>query len=140
MLGEKKMKYKLSVRRKEFEFSFEEETFKAFKDGLQPFIDLAESFGTPVTRTSNGSKTSKRGGRRPPFIKRPVLELIKKEPQWAVDKSPENFADKLKTQYGVVGARPETVNVVLIRLFKRGLLTRKEIQGKYVYSVLQVPK
>lgn len=134
------MKYKLSVRRKDFEFSFEEETFKAFKDGLQPFIDLTESFGKPVSHTSNGSKTSKHGGRHPPFVKGAIMELIRKEPEWMVDKFPENVADKLKTQYGVVGAKAHSVNVALIRYFKKGLLARKEMQGKYAYSVLKVPQ
>lgn len=136
------MKYKLDVKRNEFEFSFEEETFKAFKDGLQPFIDLAESYGTPISNhPSNGSKTSKRaGGKRPPFVKGPVLELIKKEPEWVVYKFAEDFTDKIKTQYGVVGAKVKSVKVVLIRLYQDRLLTRKDIQGRYAYSVLKVPQ
>jgi hypothetical protein len=133
-------KYKLNIRRKEYEFSFEEENIKAFKDGLQPFIELVGSFEKPVSNVSNGSKASKRGGRRPPFIKGAIIELIKKEPEWMVDKFPENVADKLKTQYGVVGAKTESVNVALIRYFKKGLLARKEMQGKYAYSVQTIPQ
>lgn len=130
--------YKVSIRRKDYEFSFEEENIKAFKDGLQGFIGLVEEFEKPVASVASSSKRG--GGRRPPFVKSAIIDLMKKEPEYLVDKFPEDVANKLKTQYGVVGAKTESVNVALIRYFKSGLLTRKEIQGKYAYSVLKVPQ
>jgi hypothetical protein len=130
--------YSVTIRRKDYEFSFEEETIGAFNAGLKDFVALVAQFAKPVTSTGTG--TDRRGGgRRPPFLKNAILDLIKKEPEWVVEKSDENFAEKLKTQYGVVGAKTESVNVALIRLFKDGQLTRKEIDGKYAYSVLRVP-
>lgn len=131
-------KYKVGIKGKNYEFSFEEENLGAFKNGLQSFISLVKEFEKPTARMASNVK--RRGGRRPPFIKTPILELMKKEPEWFADKFPENVTEKLKTQYGVVGAKTESVNVALVRLFQNGLLTRKEMQGKYAYSVLSVPR
>ena len=131
-------KYRIQVRRKDYEFSFEEENLNAFKDGLQNFLSLVKEFEKPVATVA--SKSSKRGGgRRPPFVKNAVLELIKKEPEWLIDKFPKDVRDKITTEYGAVGAKAASVNVVLIRLFNARRLTRKEIQGKYAYSVLSIP-
>jgi hypothetical protein len=122
---------------KGYEFSFEEENMEAFKEGLQSFVSLVREFEkTPIKIASS----SKRGGRRPPFIKNAILELIEKEPGWCIDKFPEDIANKLKTEYRVAGAKGDSVEVALIRLFKDGRLTRKEIQGKYAYSVPTIPK
>lgn len=132
------MKYRLKIRRKGYEFSFEEENFKTFKDGLPSFLSFVEEFEKPVAVVAG--KTSKRGGgRRPPFIKSAVMELMKKEPEWLIDKFPEDVQKKISTEYGAVGAKAPSVNVVLIRLFNARQLTRKEINGKYAYSVLSVP-
>jgi hypothetical protein len=125
-------KYRISVRKKDYEISYEEEDLNAFKGGVQNFFDLVEEIGKPISKLTT---ISKRGGFRPPFVKRAIEELIKKEPEWFVEKFPEDVLDKIKTQYGAVGAKVDSVKVVLIRLFKKGILTRKEIQGKYAYSV-----
>ncbi|MDI6847964.1 MAG: hypothetical protein QMD23_07570 [Candidatus Bathyarchaeia archaeon] len=110
---------------------------EAFKEGLQSFISLVKEFEkSPIKIPSS----SKRGGRRPPFIKNAILELKEKEPEGFIDKFPEDVTNKLKTQYGVAGAKTDSVNVALIRFFKEGRLTRKEIQGKYAYSVPTIPK
>jgi hypothetical protein len=61
--------------------------------------------------------------------------LIQKEPRWFVEKSREDVAEKLKTEYGVPGANIKPVGVALIRLFTDGTLTRKESGGKYLYSI-----
>jgi hypothetical protein len=75
------------------------------------------------------------GGKKPPFIKNAILNIIQKEPSWFVMKSPEDVTEKLKTEYGVPGANAKPVGVALIRLFTDGLLTRKESEGKYLYSI-----
>jgi len=125
-------KYRISVRKKDYEISYEEEDLKAFKNGIQNFFSLIEEIGKPVTKLTT---ISKRGGYRPPFVKKAIEELIKKEPEWFVERFPEDVHNKIKTEYGAVGAKIESVNVALIRLFKKGSLTRKEIHGKYAYSV-----
>lgn len=131
-------RYRVDIRRKDYEFSFEEENLKAFKDGLEGFIDIVEQFGKPVARASTSSKRG--GGRRPPFIKSAIGQIMEKEPEWLIRKFPKDVAEKLKTQYGVPGAKEDSVKVALLRFFKKGSLTREEIQGKYAYSVLSVPR
>ena len=131
-------KYRIRIMGKGYEFSFEDENIDSFRDGLKSFISLVREFEKAPPRLLSSSKRG--GGKRPPFIKNAILELIKKEPEWFVDKFPEDVTDKLKTEYGAVGAKTSSVKVALIRLFKDGYLTRKEIQGKYAYSVLTVPK
>lgn len=131
-------RYRVDIRRKDYEFSFEEESLKAFKDGLEDFILIVEEFGKPVAKASASSKRG--GGRRPPFIKRAIQEIMEKEAEWFVKKFPEDVAKRLKTRYGVPGAKDESVTVALMRLFKKGLLTREEIRGKYAYSVLSIPR
>jgi len=131
-------RYSIQVKRKDYEFSFEEENLKSFKDGLEDFLSLVDEFEEPVTEIV--SKSSKRGGgRRPPFVKNAILELIEKQPEWLIEKFSEDVLGKITTEYGAVGAKKESVNVVLIRLFNQRLLTRKEIEGKYAYSVPSVP-
>jgi len=131
-------RYSIQVKRKDYEFSFEEENLKSFKDGLEDFLSLVDEFEEPTAAVA--SKSSKRGGgRRPPFVKNAVLELIEKQPEWLIDKLPEDVLGKITTEYGAVGAKKESVNVVLIRLFNQRVLTRKEIEGKYAYSVPSVP-
>jgi len=127
-------KYRIGIKRKDYEFSFEEENLKNFKEELPDFISFVDEFEKPLGRASRG----KRGGRRPPFIKKAIEELIEKEPEWLVEKFPEDIEEKIKTQYGVVGAQTNSVNVALIRFFKKGSLTRKEVQGKYAYSVQSI--
>lgn len=132
------MSYRISIKRKDYEFGFEEKSIEAFKDGLQSFITLVNEFEKPLAGVANVSKRG--GGRRPPFIRNAIGELMKKEPDWLVNKFPEDVADKLKTEYGVVGAKTESVNVALMRYFKSGHLTRKETQGKYAYSIPRIPQ
>lgn len=130
-------RFTVTIRRKDCEFGFEEETIEAFKEGLQSLVTLVDQFSKPVAGSLSGSKRG--GGRRPPFVKNAILDLLKKEPEWMVEKFDESVAEKLRTEYGVVGAKTESVNVALLRLFSNGQLTRKEINGKYAYSVLKVP-
>lgn len=130
--------YRIGIRRKDYEFSFEEENLENLKGGLQDFLSLVEGFEKPTTTVAN--KSSKRGGgRRPPFVKNAILELTQKEPAWLIDKFPVDVRNKINTEYGAVGAKTESVNVVLIRLFNARMLTRKELDGKYAYSMLSVP-
>jgi hypothetical protein len=129
-------KYVVNIKRKDSEFTYEEDSLKAFKDGLEAFTDMVEKFGKPVAGASGSSKRG--GGRRPPFLTNAIDELLKKEPAWLVNKFSEQIAEKLTTEYGVPGAKAESVNVVMIRKFQRGLVTRKEINGKFAYSVLKV--
>lgn len=82
-----------------------------------------------------GKSTKRGGGRRSPFIKSAVEDLIEKEPQWFIKKSADQVKEKITTEYGAVGAKTTTVNVVLIRLFNKRKLTRDEIEGKFVYSI-----
>jgi hypothetical protein len=130
----------MKILRKDFEFIFEEEDIEAFRKGIQGFTSLVEELEKGLIKTKAITGSRRGGGKRPPFIKNAVLELMEKEPSWFVDKFPEDVANKLKTQYGVVGAKVSSVKVVLIRLFNEKRLTRKEIQGKYAYSVLTIPK
>jgi len=90
-----------------------------------------------VTTGVEGESQPRRkgGGRRPPFIKNAILNIIKQEPEWFVDRSPEEVTEKLKTIYGVPGANVTPVGTALIRLFADGELTRKEVDGKYLYSI-----
>lgn len=89
--------------------------------------------GEGITPTTRGDRRG--GGRKPPFIKSAILNIIQKDPKWFVEKSSEDVTDKLKTEYGVPGANVSPVNVALIRLFTDGTLTRKESGGKYLYSI-----
>jgi len=129
-------KFAVNIKRKDVEFSFEEDNIKAFRGGLQDFIKLVDEFEKPVASVSSSLKRG--GGRRPPFVTNAIDELMKKEPEWLVNKFPEDIAEKLTTEYGVPGAKPESVNVVMIRKFQKGLVTRREMNGKYAYSVLKV--
>lgn len=132
-------RYRITIRKNECELSYEDENLKTFKDGLPNFIGLVDEFEKPAVKVE--ATASKRGGgRRPPFIKNAVLEIIEKEPEWFVNKSPDDVADRLRTQYGVPGAKRSSVNVVLCRLFKKRMLTRQDVEGKYSYSVLTVPQ
>jgi hypothetical protein len=127
-------KYGIYIKRKDCEFRFEDENLKAFKDGLAGFLSLVEEFIKPVA-ASTGKSDRRGGGRRPPFVKNAIMDLIEKEPQWFVKQFPEQVKDKIATEYGAVGAKNQSVNVVLIRLFSKHVLTREEIEGKYAYSV-----
>jgi len=103
----------------------------------QLFTDAIEKgkVSTGVQTEAQTQTKRKGGGRRPPFIKNAILSIIKKEPEWFVDKSPEEVTEKLKTIYGVPGANVTPVGTALIRLFADGELTRKEVDGKYLYSI-----
>jgi hypothetical protein len=87
------------------------------------------------------AKKDKRiGGRKAPFYKNNIRRIIDEEPEWFVEKDVEAVAEKLKTAYGVPGAKEIPVSTALLRLFKEGLLTRKEEKGKYLYSVTTLKK
>jgi len=95
-----------------------------------------ENIPTPIPEATLTTKGGRRGGgRKPPFIKSAILNIIHKEPHWFIEKSPEQVTEKLKTEYGVPGANVTPVRTALIRLFADGLLTRKELEGKFLYSI-----
>jgi hypothetical protein len=105
-------------------------------DSLYEMFTEAVASEKGVTETHTGANLRRRGGgRRPPFIKSAILNIIEREPEWFVDKCPEDVTDKLKTSYGVPGAKVKPVGTALIRLFADGELTRKEVGAKYLYSI-----
>jgi hypothetical protein len=95
--------------------------------------------GEGITPATKGGRRG--GGKRPAFIKNAILNIMKKEPEWLREKSPEDVTEKLKTEYGVPGANVKPVGTALIRLFADGILTRKESsEGKYLYSISALQK
>jgi hypothetical protein len=127
-------KYEIYIKRKDHEFRFEDENLKTFKEGLADFLSVVEEFDKQAAALT-GKSDRRGGGRRPPFVKNAIMDLIKEEPQWFVNKFSEQVKDKIATEYGAVGAKNQSVNVALIRLFSKGILTRGESEGKYAYSV-----
>lgn len=105
--------------------------YDIFKQAISSASIPTEGEGAlPATRAGHRG-----GGKKPAFIKNAILNIIQKEPSWFVEKSPEDVMEKLKTEYGVPGANVSPVGVALIRLFADGHLTRKESEGKYLYSI-----
>jgi len=105
-------------------------------DGMYEMFTNAAVTGKVAARTqAEAQPRRKGGGRRPPFIKNAILNIIEKEPQWFVDKSPEDVTERLTTSYGVPGAKVPPVSTALIRLFADGELTRREADGKFLYSI-----
>jgi predicted transcriptional regulator len=70
-----------------------------------------------------------------PSYKKNIQRIIQTEPNWFVDKDVSEVANKLTTQYGIPGAKESQVSVTLTRLFKQGVLSRKEEKGKFLYSI-----
>jgi hypothetical protein len=64
-----------------------------------------------------------------------IRRIIQNEPDWFVDKAIGDVASKLTTEYSVPGAKEIQVSVALTRLFKKGILSRKDDKGKYLYSI-----
>jgi hypothetical protein len=95
----------------------------------------------PMSQNKERKKSLRKGGgRKPPFYKNNIRRIIDEEPEWFVEKDAKEVADKLKTEYGVPGAKETVVSTTLKRFFKNGLLTRKEAKGKYLYSVTSLKK
>jgi hypothetical protein len=105
-------------------------------DYLYETFKLAIQKTPKTTKEKLSIKRSKQGGgRKTPFYKSNIQRIIDEEPQWFVEKGVTDVVEKLKTQYGVPGAKDTPVGTALTRLFQKGLLTRKEDKGKYFYSV-----
>ncbi|HVP26961.1 MAG TPA: hypothetical protein VMT26_04780 [Candidatus Bathyarchaeia archaeon] len=109
------------------------ELYEIFK---QAIADQPESTQKKHANIGKDKKSIRHGGgRKPPFYRGNIQRIIEKEPEWFVDRSVEEVASKLKTEYGVPGANEKPVGTALTRLFQKNLLTRKEADGKYLYSV-----
>jgi hypothetical protein len=94
----------------------------------------------PQRKKGHKKDVKRRGGRKPPFYKSNIQRIINKEPEWFVDKDAKEVTTKLKTEYGVPGANETQVSTALLRFFADGLLTRKEVDKKYLYSVTSLKK
>ena len=121
----------------EIEGAADAELNKKINDLYDIFKETISSGAIPISEVSTPTTKGGRrgGGRKSPFIKNAILNIIQKEPKWFVEKSPEDVTEKLKTEYGVPGANVTPVSTALIRLFTDGHLTRKESGGKYLYSI-----
>jgi hypothetical protein len=109
------------------------ELYKIFK---QAIVEQPESTQKKRAHIGKDKKSIRRGGgRKPPFYRGNIQRIIEKEPEWFVEKSVEEVTNKLKTEYSVPGANETPVGTALSRLFQKNLLTRKEADGKYLYSV-----
>lgn len=144
MEGENRIRCRMKYGNMEFEI--EGVSDKALSEKINYLYDtFKQAIKTksipPKDVSVSTTRTERRGGgRRRPFIKKAILKIKKKEPQWFVDKSPNEVLVKLKTEYGVPGANLEPVRTALMRLFRDGEFTRKEMEGKYVYSVPTLSK
>jgi hypothetical protein len=107
--------------------------YEAFKLAIEEKPEKTKQKDTP-------KKLKRAGGRKAPFYKGNIQRIMDKEPEWFVDKDAAAVAEKLKTEYGVPGAQEVPVSTALMRKFKKGLLTRKEENGKYLYSVISTKK
>jgi hypothetical protein len=85
-------------------------------------------------------KSNRHTGKKVSFYRTNIQRIIDEAPEWMVEKSTSDVVTKLKTEYGVPGADDNGVKVNLIRFFRKGLLTRKEVDGRYLYSVPQLKK
>lgn len=112
------------------------ECFKKIVDGTKtpPKNDKKAS----EKQQENKPKNNRHSGKKVSFYRTNIQRIIDEEPEWMAEKNTSEVVTKLKTEYGVPGADDNGVQVNLIRFFKKGLLTRKEVDGKYLYSVPQL--
>jgi hypothetical protein len=94
----------------------------------------------PQKRKGHKKAVTRHGGRKTPFYKSNIQRIISKEPEWFANKDAREVTTKLKTEYGVPGANEKQVGTTLSRLFADGLLTRKEVDKKYLYSITSLEK
>jgi hypothetical protein len=144
-MSERTIRIRLRWGEKEFEIEgIVDKELKEKIDYLYEAFKLAikeKPEKTEESKEKGASKKPKRaGGRKAPFYKGNIQRIMDEEPEWFVDKDAGAVAEKLKTEYGVPGAQEIPVSTALMRKFKKGLLTRKEENGKYFYSVVSTKK
>ncbi len=141
-MSEKTVRCRLRWGEKEFEIE------GTADKGLKDKIDyLYEAFKLAIEEKPKDSKErvtsrkpKKSSGRKAPFYKGNIQRIIDEEPEWFVEKDAGAVAEKLKTEYGVPGAQEIPVSTALQRIFTKGILTRKEENGKYLYSITAIKK
>ena len=111
----------------------------ASKELEEKISDLCDIFKEVIEKNPKPSKSKEKSqepkrigqNKNTPSYKKNIQRIIENEPEWFIEKDIGDVASKLKTEYGVPGAKEIQVSNTLIKFFKKGILARKEEKGKW---------